>query len=153
MVVLFVLALHPSQLYPLFPVLIMASEMGIDRIARRDQNSLDRRAKERTERVEIVHGGQRFSPLPFVYGLWLIKPEILLYVLNRITVVLTQRLYHTACRRHVYDRENQKRPPLHFLYFRVPSYIIALIGGLYQYACSTRNPACFRALYPVPKAH
>ena len=93
MVVLFVLALHSSQLYPLFPVQIMPAELGIDRIACRDQDVLDRRAQERTQRVEIVHGGQRLPPLSFVYGLRLIEPKILLYVLNRITVVLTQRLY------------------------------------------------------------
>ena len=111
MVVLFVFAPLPCQFHALAPVLIVAAEPGEDRIACRHQNVLYRRAQERTEGVEIVHGGQRFSPLPFVYGLWLIKPKILLYVLNRVSVVLTQRLYHPARRRHVNDRENQKRPP------------------------------------------
>ena len=54
MVVLFVLALHSSQLYPLFPVQIMPAELGIDRIACRDQDVLDRRAQERTEGVEML---------------------------------------------------------------------------------------------------
>ena len=79
MVVLFVFAPLPCQFHALAPVLIVAAEPGEDRVARRYEDVLDRRAQERTEGVEIVHGGQRFSPLPFVYGLWLIKPEILFH--------------------------------------------------------------------------
>jgi hypothetical protein len=57
----------------------MAAEMGIDCIARRDQDAFHWHAQERTERIEIINAGKRFSPLPSVYCLWLIKAEILMY--------------------------------------------------------------------------
>lgn len=86
----------------------MAAEMRIDRIARRDQDVFHWLAQERTEGVEIVHGRQRFSPLPSVYCLWLIKTEVKLDVLNRISIVFAQRFYLPSRRRHVDDWENQK---------------------------------------------
>ena len=55
---LLVLAPLPRQLHALASVLIVAAEAGIDRVARRHQDVLNRHAEERTQRVEIVHGGQ-----------------------------------------------------------------------------------------------
>lgn len=56
-------------------------------------------------------GWQRFSPLPSVYCLWLLKTEVKLDVLNKISVLFAQSLYVPACLHHVYDRENQDTPP------------------------------------------
>ena len=86
----------------------MAAEMRIDRIARRDQDVFHWLAQERTEGVEIINAGKRFSPLPSVYCLWLIKADILMYVLNRISIVFAQRFYLPSRRRHLGDWENQK---------------------------------------------
>jgi len=58
--------------------------MGIDSIARRHQDVFHWLAQERTEGVEIVYGRHRFSPLPSVYCMWLIKAEIMgISVINK----------------------------------------------------------------------
>ncbi len=75
-------SLHSGQFHALASVLIMAAEAGIDRIARRHQNLFHCGAEENAQRIEIIHAGKRFSLLPSVYGLWLIKTEVKLYVLN-----------------------------------------------------------------------